>query len=217
MHYHMEIVMPPTHDVETSIAQIMGPFSESGEDEDGNRNSHAFWDWYVVGGRWAGAKLEAKIGDLEPFYAALKERNVTISRLIWGKQEISPASQIPMVDALWREMYPGSWIEVCPMFKHAPGVIAGDICALKDMPITLTASHVIIAGEGYGDEKKLEAKYMIQDSIWNGVTHVDTQWDKNVATAVTEHAEKLKRCRDEYREKNTPKPDWLVVTIDYHS
>ena len=58
---------------------------------------------------------------------------------------------------------------------------------------------------------------MISDDIWNGVMHVKTQWDGKLKTALDAHSEKIKRYRDEYREKRTPKDDWLVVTVDYHS
>src|SRR6185312_2392586 len=103
MHYQLEIIMPPVADVKTAVAQILEPFDEQGEDEDGNPNAHGFWDWYVIGGRWAGAKLEAMFGPerLKAFRAELAERNVTISGVRFGKQELQPADQIPMVDALW--------------------------------------------------------------------------------------------------------------------
>src|SRR5262245_27782076 len=108
MHYHLEVILPPVDNVEQAIGQILEPFDENGKDEDGHRNSHAFWDWYVVGGRWAGAKLQAMLDPkkLEEFNAELTKRKVTVSGIQAGKQELSPASQIPMVDALWNEFFP---------------------------------------------------------------------------------------------------------------
>lgn len=219
MHFHMEIVMPPTDDVEAAIAQIMEPFNECGEDEDGHCNSNAFWDWYVVGGRWSGHKDEAKFdkSQLEAFNAALHDRKVTVSGVQCGKQDLQPESQIPMVDALWREMFPESGLDVCPLFGHSPRTLPTDICTLANMPEGLTASTAIVAGPSYSDESKMRACYLIQDRMWNGVTHIDTKWDGKISSMIAAHLEKLKHCREEWKAKNTPQPDWLVVTVDYHS
>lgn len=219
MHYHMEIIMPPTNDVDAAIAQIMEPFNECGEDEDGNRNSHTFWDWYVIGGRWSGHKDEAKFDKarLDAFHAELKERKVTVSGIQCGKQDLQPESQIPMVDALWREMFPESGLDVCPLFGHSPRTLPSDICTLADMPEGLTAITGIIAGPGHSDDGKMQAHYLIQDCVWNGVMHVDTKWDGKVKTMLDDHVEKCKNYREEWKAKVTPQPDWLVVTVDYHS
>src|SRR6185503_20458398 len=106
MHYHLEIIMPPTEDVERSVAEILKRFNENADDE---TRSNAFWDWYQSGGRYSGCKLEALVPQerRDAFWAELKARGVTVSGLQFGKQELKPASQIPSVDALWREMCPG--------------------------------------------------------------------------------------------------------------
>lgn len=224
MHYHLEIVMPPVENVEEAIAQIMAPFDENGEDEDGHRNGHAFWDWYVIGGRWAGAKLEATIDPAkkEAFYDELTRRKVTVSGLQAGKQSLQPESQIPMVDALWNEFFPDSPLKVCPFFSHFNNQYKNsegfpDIMQLKDMPKALMASHVIIAGPTWKDDGTLGAQYMVQGSIWNGVTHVDAKWDGTVQSAIDAHAKSLERAKPEYAAKHLPQDDWFVVTVDYHS
>jgi hypothetical protein len=216
MHYHLEIIMPPTDDVESAVAKVLGPFDENYEDEDGDRNKHAFWDFYRIGGRWAGEKIRAQYPEaaLNAFYEEMKTKKVTVSGLQAGKQELSPATQIPMVDAIWRKHFPDGG-EVCPLFAHYADKYenstgAPDICALKDIPVGLTASHVIIASED-------ETVFMIQESIWNGVTHVDSKWDGKVMTAVELFKMKLKHYSPEYAAKVTPKDDWLCVTVDYHS
>jgi hypothetical protein len=56
--------------------------------------------------------------------------------------------------------------------------------SLKDMPTGLTASHVIVAGPSYMDDGTLEAKHMIQESMWNGVSHVDSKWDGTVQSDI---------------------------------
>jgi hypothetical protein len=219
MHMHLEVLMPPTDNVESALAKIMAPFDEGGTDEGGNPNQHGFWDWYQIGGRWGGAKIEANLGKerLADFNKALIERKVTVSGLQFGKQTLQPASQVGMVDALWREMFPDSGLSVCPLFDHAPKVIDGDICKLSEVPDGLTAERVIIAGPSWKDDGTFSAEYMISEDIWNGVMHVKTQWDGQFKTAIDAFAENIKSYRDDYREKRTPKDDWLVVTVDYHS
>lgn len=224
MHYQLEIILPPVENIESALEQILQPFNENGEDEDGDSNRHAFWDFYVIGGRWAGAKLEAMLDQdkLSEFRKELATRSITVNGVQFGKPELSPASQIPLVDGLWNEYFPDSPIKVCPLlkhfnsqYKHSDGF--PDIMRLKDLPPSLTASHVIIAGPNWEDDGTLEAKYMMQDSIWNGVTHVDAKWDGNVMAVVAEHKSRLASATPEYAAKQTPQDDWLVVTIDYHS
>lgn len=223
MHSHLEIIMPPTDDIEAAIKSIMAPFSENDEDA-----SHAFWDFYVIGGRWAGSKLKASLSKekIDKFYEWLQEEKVTVAGFQAGKQEISPSSQIPKVDAKWNETFPSAEFTKCPLFAHSndqynsESLIDGDVCSLLDLPDVMECSHVIIAKPSYDDGKwtgPLEAEYMLQESIWNGVTHVDTKWDGKLSTALAMYADRIKDYKAEYLEVVTPKADWLVVTVDYHS
>lgn len=222
MHHHLEIIMPPTEDVKAAVSRILGPFDESGEDEDGIPNKHAFWDFYVIGGRFSGVKLEAMLGqqDLEEFNAELASRGVTVSGVQFGKPELSPASQIPMVDALWNEFFPKSPIKVCPLFKHFNDQYKDsngfpDVMRLADVPWPLKASRVIVAGTTHSDG--LEAAYMTQGDVWNGVSWIDSRWDGLVHSAVGDWREEVGRYAPEYAARNTPNDDWLAVTVDYHS
>jgi len=138
MHYHCEIVIPPTDDVNAVVEQIMAPFSENApeNDESGEYNpKYSFWDYWLIGGRWAGSKQEATYDPvkLEAFHQWCVDEKITVSGLRAGKQELSPADQIPKVDAKWNEMFrPGS-TEPCQLFKHSnenDGPLAGDICRL---------------------------------------------------------------------------------------
>ena len=225
MHHHLEIIMPPVDNVEEAIKQILEPFDEGGKDEDGHPNPHGFWDWWVIGGRWAGHKLEAGFDQekLEAFHQELTKREVTVSGLQAGKPSLEPASQIPMVDALWAEFFPDSPTKSCPLFSHyndqyRSSAAYPDVMRLKDIPKGLTASHVIIAGPHWdSDRNSLEAKYMLQESIWNGVTFVESKWDGDVEEAISQHKEHLKNAKPEYAAKHIPQDDWLVVTVDYHS
>lgn len=208
----MEVVMPPCDDVNAALEKILAPFDENGEE-----NRHVFWDWWVIGGRWSGTKAKAKLdpAKIEAFYAELNERKVTVSGVQMGKQELSPASQIQEVDALWREMFPESGLQSCPLFGHSGDKLPGDICTLDECPKALKASRVIVAGNSHRDD--LDAVYMISESEWNGVNHIDTGFSGLVSDAISAHIKRLKNYGAEYAERITPRPDWLVVTVDYHS
>jgi hypothetical protein len=216
MHYHLEIIMPPTDDVEGRVAEIMTPFDEYGED-----TYCAFWDWYVIGGRWAGAHLEA-IEDsekLKAFRQELVNRNVTVSGLICGKETLQPACQIDMVDALWREHFPDSELKACPLFSHFNDQYADnclDVDLFGSITERLTARKLIIAGLDYED-KKYTAKTMYDTELWNGVNHQKTHWTGNILDGVRMHHEGLIRSKPKYRDKHTVDDDWMVVTVDYHS
>ena len=210
MHYHLEIVMPPTADVEAAIEQIMRPFDENNEE-----SYRPFWDWFQIGGRYSGSKLEACVPKqrMDAFHEELKARKVTVSGLQWGKQELQPASQIPPVDKLWREMCPGAG-DVCPMFQHSGKFMSMDKCTVAQLPDGLTAHHLIIAALDY-EEKEMQATHMLIKEIYNGVTHQKTDFDGNVLKAI--NGLDFSHYKAEYAAKITPKPDWLVVTVDYHS
>jgi len=220
MHYHCEIIMPKTKDIENDVEKLMSPFSENNKDEE--EALQPFWDWYQIGGRWSGAKEMCSYDSnkLDDFYKALNDNKITVSGLQCGKQEVSPASQIPIVDKLWNEFFPtenGEMTE-CPVFKHSnneDSVLSCDICLVEDIPDDLKCCTVIIGGPGYNNE--LLPQFVMRDSVWNGVNHMDIDWDKNVKTAINMFKEKTKSYRKEYIEKVTPKNDWICVTIDYHS
>lgn len=221
MHFHCEIVMPPTDDIEAAITSIMAPFDENKE------GKHTFWDYWVIGGRWAGAKEKAGYDPerIKEFYAWCKAEGVTVSGVQWGKQELSPADQIPKVDAKWNEMFrPGS-SAACPLFLHSnrnDGPLAGDVCRLDEVPAGLNASRVIFAKHSYNEETRdytgpLEAEFMLCDSIWNGCNHLKVDWNGKFSTALEQCRKSYESYRDEFRTKHEPKADWLVVTVDYHS
>lgn len=212
MHYHLEILMPPTTDIQKSIEGVLEEFSEYNEE-----SRHSFFDWWQIGGRYSGSKLEAAVGHdkIDAFTEELKNRGVTVSGLVWGKQELSPSSQIEMVDALWREMCPGGG-DVCPIFKHSGDKMNGDVSALKSVPTGLKAFRVIVAAPSYNGPE-LEAVFMVSQSAWNGCNHEDTTWDGTVSSAVRMFREKLDNYSAEYRKRVTPHDDWIVVTVDYHS
>lgn len=219
-HEHNEIILPPTTDVEKAVAEIMAPFCEHGDDEDRDPRA-AFWDYYVIGGRWAGAKTEASLDPdaLASFRRWMTDERVMVSGLQMGKQTLADAATVQKVDAKWREMFPGAGPH-CTLFDHSnrrDEPLPGDVCKLADLPARLTAFRVVIAGPKW-DGKGLMAVDMIAERQWNGVTHVKSAWDCNVASAVAAWRERMEKTRSaEYRASATPAADWLVVTVDTHT
>lgn len=217
-HYHLEIVIPPTDDVDASVKQILHPFDENGSDDDETRSpKHVFWDYWEIGGRWSGAKLLASVDEpqVAEFYKVLQERKITVSNVTVGKQTLMPTGQVDLVDALWREFFPACPIKTCPLFDSYRGA-DGDIMKFLDVPKSLKCGHVIVAGMNYQGDG-LEAKFMVRDSIWNGVTYQKTTWDETFGGAISDHLERLKNYKEEYAAKLMPADDWIVVTVDYHS
>ena len=217
MHFHLEIIMPPTTELEAQIENIMAPFDESGDDV-----TPAFWDWYVIGGRWAGYKAKARLDPdkLEAFEEWLNQEKILVKNVQAGKQELADATTARKVDAKWREVFPGQG-EYCMLFNHANDQYKNsdldfDVCKLSEIPNGLTALRVIIAGPAF-KSGKYEAVYMTQSEFWNGVNYVSTVWDGTVASALDELTKKLGGYTHDYALTRTPTDDWLVVTVDYHS
>lgn len=224
MHYRCEIVMPPVSDIEEAVTAILAPFNERLPEDDENGSGYSFWDFWVIGGRYAGSKLQDSLDSekLELFWKRMKEINLTVSGFCAGKQEIKPAAQIPRVDAIWRELFPESGTDACPLFAHSNdqysngSLIVGDVCSLKELPEKVVCARAIIAGPDF-DNTSLCVSHMEQEDFWNGVNYCDTTWDKTLQSAIERYAEKSKGHSREYLAARTPKDDWLVVTVDYHS
>lgn len=234
MHYHCEIILPPnTADIVAAVELVMRPFGENrGSDEDYDISSkHAFWDFYKIGGRMAGTKHKASLDQdkLATFCEWLTAEKITVSAVRCGKPELSPASQIPRVDAKWNEMFPSGTPMACALFAHSnnqygegtDGTIAGDIGKLGDA-LKVKCERVIFAGPSYNPETKeldgpMEATFMVAEDAWNGVNHMPVAWDQTVGGALEQFRQSLKTYRYEYRARIQPTDDWIAVTVDYHS
>jgi hypothetical protein len=220
-HYHLEVIIPPNTDPETVVKQVLAPFDENVDDED---KSNPFWDFYVIGGRWAGTKQEASLdkAKLGEFHAWMTETKVKVKGLQCGKQELADAATIKRVDAKWCEMFPNAGPH-CLLFNHSndqyssKDTLPGDICRVGDCPKELTAARVIIAGPSYKNDGTYEAGYMLCASIWNGVTYQDTKWDGKIATAIEEYNRRVATYREDYAAKCRVTSDWQTITVDYHS
>lgn len=224
MHYLCEVIMPPTNDVEGRLKTIMAPFDESMQENEDYSTKNAFWDFYLIGGRFSSAKIIERAGKekISEFEDWLKEENITVSGIQFGKPELKPASQRKKVDEKWNGMFPSGSLVECPLFKgfldqlglSGKSYIDSDICLLEDCP-NIECGRVIIAGIGHAGE--IEAQHMECDSFWNGVNHLNTDWDGKLFSALNRFKKKSENYSAEYRERVLPKEDWIVVTIDYHS
>ena len=218
MHYPLEVIMPPTDNIEASLEQILGAYSENYEDEDGGSNSNAFYDYYVIGGRWSGHKLKAMLGKkkMKELYDRLVKEKITVSGFVAGKESLKPSSQIEKVNKLWNEHFPESPIKECPLFDNYKEDF-GDVMKLSEIPDSLTTSRIIIAKHHWENKGEFEAEFMFSTQIWNGCNYQDTSWDGEVKTALKEYKKKMKNVGEEFKKKNMPMNNWLCVTIDYHS
>lgn len=220
MHYHLEVIIPPDADPTTAVAQALAPFDENAAKE--GRVGPAFWDFWVIGGRWAGLKQEASLDQekLSEFRQWLQDEKVMVKGFQCGKHELADAGTVDKVDAKWREMFPGSGPH-CTLFKHSNdqydsnAALSQDVCRLEDCP-DITPERVIIAAANY-KEDGLAAVHMKQTEFWNGLSHEETAWDGSVQSAVSEWNEKLSTYKPEYAKTRRVTGSWLVVTVDYHS
>lgn len=217
-HYHMEIIMPPTArlTMEDVIAQVLAPFDENASPE--IRSSGAqFWDWYVIGGRWSGEKIRQSMDDtkLEQFQEWMGSEKITVSEVQCGKPTLNPVEQREKVDAKWAEMFPESGFDVCPLFDHFP-TSASDIMQLGqvDPKISMFRGMILVPGH---DEQGYILETMLAQEIWNGATFQETAWDGTLEALLKYHSKYHDNYKSKYVARVTPKSDWLVVTVDYHS
>lgn len=227
MHYHCEVVLPAgTEDIGAALESIMAPFYEGKEEPDG---TPTFWDWYVIGGRFAGQKLIDKYDSekIYQFYEWCDQEKLTFSGVRCGKDKLEPASQIPKVDAKWAELFQTDPSKPCPLFEHSnnqyssESLLDDDIAYLKDS-LSTKCSRIIFAGPSFDVTTKkwtgpLEAKFMLSEEIWNGVNYEKSKWDGTVKGAVEMYAPKLEHYREEYADLVRPTDESICVTVDYHS
>lgn len=232
MHEHLEIILPPVPGVamptldhlRSAVEQILEPFHVEAEGED---RRPSFYDWYVIGGRFAGEKMTASLDQdkLAEFQNWCEAEQLTVSGVRAGKQELQPKSQIPKVDAKWGKLFPEFAGYPCPLFKHSndqydhggvSGQLPDDILHFRDIPRSMKCHRVIVAGPQHSGDG-LDAEWMIAEDQWNGCNHMPIAWDRTLGDALNQYMEYIGRYREEFRGKYIPTDNWLVVTVDYHS
>ena len=215
MHYHLEIIMPPCKNIEKAVGKILKPYNENRED-----SYNAFWDWWVIGGRYSGSHVESNLDPeiLSRFWDRVVEEKITVSGLVCGKQKISPPEQIQFVDKLWWEYFPHLEGEPCLLFDHAGDNIQ-EIIKFKDIGKHLTAFRVIFANKWHDEGKRWDVTDMYTTECWNGATHQSTDWSGNVLEIIERQKNRLSNgfYSEEFVKSVMPKDDWLCVTVDYHS
>lgn len=205
MHFRVEVIMPPTDDVEKQLEVIMAPFSENSEDPNCDYIPK-WWDWYVIGGRWRGEKAKEKLDNdtLKKFYDVLKMR---------GNEMVQSE-----IDAVYRKHFPDQG-ETCPFVRkdwhEQYDTTLTDVWKLEDVNQAGTANKLIIAGPEH--DENITTLELFQHDIWNGVNFEITAWDCTIGGALRKYVEKIDRYKEEYREKITPQPNWLVITVDCHN
>ena len=229
MHYHLEIIMPPTpgDQIEKRVSEVLEEFDETFQSEDyGGYNPNAFWDFWVIGGRYTMSHLTSPLDPdkLSEFDRRMHAAHITISGVQFGKQEISPASQIPTVDAIWKEIFPDFPGDHCPLFKHGSpsdqythNTRAPDVLTIAGLPEGATAFRVMIASPHDYESGEYRPDYMCSQDVWNGVVYEPTAFDGVIQNAIDAHHKDIQRFTDGARERMTVRPDWLAVTVDYHS
>jgi hypothetical protein len=220
MHYHAEVILPANVNaagIPDLITDLLSEYNENNSE-----GCNQFFDWLVVGGRWAGTKLEATLDKqkLEAFKERLMEMEVKVHGVVAGKQSLLPEFIEP-VDKLWREMFPDAG-QHCTLFEHAndkydsTSLISGDICTLDKLPLDFTAARVIFAAPIDG-EWRITGMYVRE--IWNGECHQKTEWDGRIMSAVAAFDQHIANYKDSYKAQISIEnlQDWIAVTIDYHS
>ena len=217
MHFHNEIVIPPTKhlSVEPVVKEVMARFDETSEDVPEWEQKHTFWDYFLIGGRFSGSKLTSGIPkeDMDEFIKLLQHHNITVSNFQAGKQNIEPRYQVPMVNALWQEKFPGKG-SVCPIFK-SDEKYNSDICTVENIKDGLKCYRVII-GTFNAKKNKYEASWMIEENMFNGLCLIKSDWDTTVKHALKKYHDYLHQYDRVPQPHMLVQDDWLVVTVDNH-
>jgi len=227
MHYYAEVITPPLPDpidlkiLDMRLGEALAQHSENTSEEDAG-GYQSFYDWFTIGGRWAGNKEQAMYDParLSQFYDLLNNQDpkLTVSSVQAGKQKLSTPEMEALVDRLWKEAFPDSTAEHCPIFAHSndqyasESALGGDVMRYKDVPwANISCARFIVLNADW------KVHYMLEHEYWNGYTFQETSWDGSLKDGLEKLQERAKMWTDDWREQHMPKDDWLVVTVDYHS
>lgn len=216
MHEHLEIIMPPRdlEDIQDAVQQVMDRYCTTEDDSESEYRFWAFWDFYLLGGRYSGRKLTNTLDQerIEAFFKALQDADIQVHVVVAGKQSVTTPEQWAQVNAIWNERFPDSGFDECPYFENAGPVLMGDVMELGKIRVDKVECNMMIVADEEG-----AVVFRAQDSVFNGTNHETTTWNGTIQNGLELMAEMLEHYTPEYRYRVTPKDDWLVVTVDFHS
>lgn len=226
MHFHCEVILPVVEQstIKATIDNVLEPFREDSTDED--RVSVPFFDWAVVGGRYASEKLLQRLGEnkVSAFRQWCRDESITISGIQFGKPSLDPSEQRARVDAKWNEMFPAEdgRLVACPLFEHSNpdnAATRDDICALGQAK-HVSCYRVIILGPKYVacvEDMSLDVRFMLAEEVWNGRNYMPVKWDGTISDALRQYDHDISQRPPEIQRLLRPTDEWLTVTVDYHT
>jgi hypothetical protein len=207
----LEVIMPPTDDVEKQLEEILYRFDSNNED-----GGYQFFYWYQIGGHWSGHKLAHVLGSdgISSFKELLRKREIKVSDIQSGEPTLVDAENERIVQKLWLEHFPDSPVKRCPLLDNLKNTPL-DIMTVASLPDTLYADRVIVSwGQKY--EGRLYPWFMYCREFWTGCNSQQTAWGGKVKTALEDYQKSITNCKREWVENYCMKPDWLAVTVEYH-
>lgn len=228
MHSHLELIIPPVEDIPSFVDKLLDPFyldaawgwriSDEGlppERED------AFLDGFKIGGRFFQSKLLGNVDrhrlahfivqldKLELPFTVKKFKNIDMDCLTNERDK-------EVADSLWKEFFPNSLIKKCPFFDYShpyytekdySGFPPGVVLRLDQISDGMRAARVMIANPINVKSPISQKEYFIHTCSGEHPSALPESkyWDGTILSA-------LKFC-----DYIIPQPDWLVITIDYHS
>ena len=105
MHFHLEIIMPPTEDVHAAVKSVLAPFDERlAYDADSGEGGHSFYDYYAIETCSYAKEKFREVRELSPEDSAWRViiagpdiygdtvANFMISQKIWNGVGLVPAA-----------------------------------------------------------------------------------------------------------------------------
>ena len=97
MHYHVELIMPPTPliEIKSRISEMLYLLSNRAAEIAGT--TAPLYDWYQIGGRFASTKMRLRLDPerLRKFKKELTGKKIMVGPNLAGKPQLWPADLIP--------------------------------------------------------------------------------------------------------------------------
>ena len=226
MHEHLEMFLPPqaSENIEVWITNLLTPFAVHYKDEQyGDPNPYAFYDYYRIGGGYAGRHLLQRI---DPDGSRTREIWADYRALFDNQKhrDLDDEAVELRHRNLWRNHFPDGG-PICPLFQSNVKV-ESDICLVGELAPGLTAARMFVAQNRNGDtagelpehlNMHSVCFYMLCVEVWNGANLQRTDWNGLVSDGIErQQAHVRQHYRQEFYQDYAINDDWLVATIDYH-